>query len=65
MNIKEDVLTVKSTLRAVFVGAYSKAVERSNVKPNKSTFIEEIPHKERPVPFNNWLEERDNVIKQY
>ncbi|MFJ7890112.1 helix-turn-helix domain-containing protein [Lysinibacillus xylanilyticus] len=32
MDIKEGVLTVTSTLRAVFVGAYSKAVERLNSK---------------------------------
>ncbi len=60
MDIKEGVLTVASTLRAVFVGAYSKAVERSNIKSNKSSHIEETPYKERPVPFYNWLEERDS-----
>ncbi|MFJ8517708.1 hypothetical protein [Lysinibacillus xylanilyticus] len=38
-------------------------MERSNVKPNKSTFIEEIPHKERPVPFYNWLNERDDCTQ--
>ncbi|MDM5350255.1 helix-turn-helix domain-containing protein [Lysinibacillus sphaericus] len=51
MDIKEGVLTVTSTLRAVFVGAYNKAVECSNTKPNKSSSIEETPSKERPVPF--------------
>ncbi|MGG2053122.1 helix-turn-helix domain-containing protein [Lysinibacillus pakistanensis] len=61
MDIKEGVLTVTSTLRAVFVGAYSKAVERSNMKSNKSSYIEETPNKERPVPFYNWLEERDSL----
>ncbi len=50
MDIKEGVLTVTSTLRAVFVGAYNKAVECSNTKP-KSSSIEETPSKERPVPF--------------
>ncbi|AVK84070.1 helix-turn-helix domain-containing protein [Lysinibacillus sp. B2A1] len=65
MDIKEGVLTVTSTLRAVFVGAYSKAVERSNMKSNKSSYIEETPYKERPVPFYNWLEERGIVFKQY
>ena len=60
MDIKEGVLTVTSTLRAVFVGAYNKAVERSKVKPNKSSSIEETHSKERPVPFYNWLKERDN-----
>ncbi|MFJ8088784.1 hypothetical protein ACIQ7N_11330 [Lysinibacillus sp. NPDC095746] len=35
MDIKEGILTVASTLRAVFVGGYRKAVERLNKKPNK------------------------------
>ncbi|EON70783.1 hypothetical protein [Lysinibacillus sphaericus] len=35
MDIKEGVLTVASTLRAVVVGAYSKAVERSSMKFSK------------------------------
>ncbi len=35
MDIKEGVVTVASTLRAVFVGAYSKAVERSSMKLSK------------------------------
>jgi len=60
MDIKEGVLTVTSTLRAVFVGAYNKAVGRSKVKPNKSASVEETPVKERPVPFYNWLNERDS-----
>lgn len=60
MDIKEGVLTVASTLRAVFVGAYSKAVERLSNKSNKPTYIEETVNRERPVPFYNWLEERDN-----
>lgn len=37
MDIKEGVLTVTRTLRAVFVGAYSKAVERLNSKSNTSS----------------------------
>ncbi|CAM5191921.1 helix-turn-helix domain-containing protein [Lysinibacillus sphaericus] len=60
MDIKEGTLTVASTLRAVFVGAYNKAVERSNMKLCKSSSIEETPYKERPVPFYNWLNDRDN-----
>ncbi|WP_235616405.1 helix-turn-helix domain-containing protein [Lysinibacillus parviboronicapiens] len=58
MDIKEGVLTIASTLRAVFVGAYSKAVERLSSKSNKSPSIEETVNRERPVPFYNWLEER-------
>ncbi len=59
MDIKEGTLTVASTLRAVFIGAYNKAVGRSKVKTDKSS-IEETPVKERPVPFYNWLTERDS-----
>ncbi|MGE8036848.1 helix-turn-helix domain-containing protein [Lysinibacillus sp. NPDC093692] len=59
MDIKEGVLTVASTLRAVFTGANNKAVERSNSKSVKLHSIEETPNKERPVPFYNWLKERD------
>jgi len=58
MDIKEGVLTVTSTLRAVFIGAYNKAVERSNTKLNKSSSIEETVYRERPVPFYNWLVQR-------
>ncbi|MFE3573847.1 helix-turn-helix domain-containing protein [Lysinibacillus sp. NPDC059133] len=60
MDIKEGVLTVTSTLRSVFIGAYSKAVERLSNKSNKSLSIEETPFRERPMPFYNWLKERDN-----
>ncbi|WP_260982672.1 hypothetical protein [Lysinibacillus fusiformis] len=58
-DIANGILTVASTLRAVFIGAYNKAVGRSKVKPDKSSSIEETPAKERPVPFYNWLNERD------
>ncbi|MFJ7888384.1 helix-turn-helix domain-containing protein [Lysinibacillus xylanilyticus] len=61
MDIKEGVLTVASTLRAVFVGAYNKAVERLNRKSDKSFSIEETLSKERPVPFYNWLSERNKI----
>ena len=62
-DIANGTLTIASTLRAVFVGAYSKAVGRLNRKVSKSSYIEETPYKERPVPFYNWLEER-NIHKQ-
>ena len=58
-DIADGTLTVTSTLRAVFTGAYSKASERLSNKVNNSTSIEETPSKERPVPFYNWLNERD------
>ncbi|MEA0565285.1 helix-turn-helix domain-containing protein [Lysinibacillus irui] len=56
-DITNGTLTIASTLRAVFTGAYNKAVGRSKVKPYKSSSIEETPVKERPVPFYNWLTE--------
>ncbi|MCS5501942.1 helix-turn-helix domain-containing protein [Lysinibacillus sp. A4] len=60
MDIKEGILTVTSTLRAVFVGAFNKAVERSSMKQYNSSSIEETADRERPVPFYNWLNERDS-----
>ncbi|MCL1701190.1 helix-turn-helix domain-containing protein [Lysinibacillus sp. Bpr_S20] len=62
-DIANGTLTIASTLRAIFVGAYSKAVERIKSMSNKSPSIDETPSKERPVPFYNWLNERD-VIPQ-
>jgi len=59
-DIANGTLTVASTLRAVFVGAFNKAVERSNNKQYKSSSIEEKADRERPVPFYNWLTERDS-----
>ncbi|MEK5332033.1 helix-turn-helix domain-containing protein [Lysinibacillus sp. FSL W8-0992] len=61
MDIKEGALTVASTLRAVFVGAFNKAVDRLESKSSKSSSIEETPYKERPVPFYNWLKDRDSL----
>jgi len=63
MDIKEGILTVTSTLRAVFTGAYNKAVERSNMKLSKSSSIEETTDRTRPVPFYNWLNERDSSLE--
>ena len=60
MDIKEGTLTIASTLRAVFTGAYSKAIERSNRKVANSSSIEETADRERPVPFYNWLNECDS-----
>ncbi|UNT55845.1 helix-turn-helix domain-containing protein [Lysinibacillus capsici] len=60
-DIANGTLTIASTLRAVFVGAYDKAVERLSVKPYKSLAVEENRHRERPVPFYNWLEQRDSL----
>ncbi|SCY98708.1 MULTISPECIES: helix-turn-helix domain-containing protein [unclassified Lysinibacillus] len=59
MDIKEGTLTVASTLRGVFVGAFNKTVGRSSLKLSKSSSIEETADRERPVPFYNWLKERE------
>lgn len=61
MDIKEGTLTVASTLRAVFVGAYNKAIDRLESKSSNSSSIEGTPYNERPVPFYNWLKERDSL----
>ncbi|WP_427071213.1 hypothetical protein [Lysinibacillus fusiformis] len=53
-------MTVTSTLRAIFTGAYNKAVERSGMKLNKSSSIEETEDRERPVHFYSWLNDRDS-----
>jgi len=52
---------VRNIKRAAFVGAYSKAVERLNKKPSKSLSMDGKAHRERPVPFYNWLNERDSL----
>ncbi|KMN41372.1 helix-turn-helix domain-containing protein [Lysinibacillus sp. LK3] len=58
-DIENGTLTIASTLRAIFVGAYSKAVERLGDKSTKSSSIEETAYRERPMPFYNWITERD------
>lgn len=56
-DIKEGVLTVTKTIRAIFVGAYKKALRR-----RKHTLKIVQKHvNERPVPFYNWLTERDGL----
>ncbi|MEG0449619.1 MAG: helix-turn-helix domain-containing protein [Lysinibacillus sp.] len=60
MDIKEGTLTIASTLRAVFVGVYGKAIGRREYRQlSKPNFIEETPNRGRSVPFYNWLCERD------
>ncbi|MFB7159873.1 MULTISPECIES: hypothetical protein [unclassified Lysinibacillus] len=39
-----------------------KAVERLDKKSINSSSIEETANSERPVPFYNWLNERDSFI---
>lgn len=59
-DITKGTLIVARTLRAVSVGAFNKAVERSNNKQYKSSSIAETSYRERPVPFYDWLIERDS-----
>ncbi|MEK5330235.1 helix-turn-helix domain-containing protein [Lysinibacillus sp. FSL W8-0992] len=58
-DIANGTLTITSTLRAIFVGAYNKAIERLKSKSSRSSTLEETANRERPVPFYNWLNERD------
>ncbi|WDU81345.1 helix-turn-helix domain-containing protein [Lysinibacillus sp. G01H] len=59
-DIKDSVLTVTKTLRAVFVGAHNKAVQRIDKHPTTNTsFMKKKPVNVRPVPFYNWLTDRD------
>lgn len=60
-DIANGTLTIASTLRAVFVGAYSKAVERLKSKTTSSLNAKNNEHRERPVPFYNWIERRERL----
>jgi len=58
-DINSGVLTISSTLRATFKGAYNKAVERlGNMKVSTST-VEDKAGDRRPVPVYDWLNNRD------
>ncbi len=59
-DIKEGVLTVTRTLRAIFVGAHKKALQRRDKHPTTNTsYMKKESSRERTVPFYNWLTERD------
>ena len=66
VNIARDIangtLTVTGTLRAIFVGAYGKAIERIK-RPAATSSVEDEQHRERPVPFYDWLDERENTYE--
>ncbi|MGE7954497.1 helix-turn-helix domain-containing protein [Lysinibacillus xylanilyticus] len=63
-DIKEGVLTVTKTIRAVFVGVHKKALQRRESHPTiKPSPVEDKPVNVCPVPFYNWLTERDGPIK--
>lgn len=56
-DIADGTLTLSKSLRSAFVGAYNKALERSNKKVSTSSTVEEKPCVSKPVKFYNWLEE--------
>lgn len=62
-DIANGTLTITSTLRAIFVGAYGKAVERLKRPAATSTIVEDEQHRERPVPFYDWLSERESTYE--
>lgn len=61
-NIVSDIaagtLTISRTLRSAFVGAYNKAIERSNRNMSISSSVKEEPHISNPVSFYDWLNEK-------
>lgn len=64
VNIARDIangtLTVTGTLRAIFTGAYGKAKERIKRSAATPSIVEDNKQKERPVPFYDWLSERES-----
>lgn len=59
-DIKEGVLTVSKSLRAIFVGAHKKALQRKDKHLTKNTsYMKEKLVNERLVPFYNWITHRD------
>ncbi|GKV69870.1 hypothetical protein NCCP2716_23680 [Sporosarcina sp. NCCP-2716] len=58
-DIHDGVLTVTSTLRAVFSGAFSKAEERAgSLVSGRYVSVVDKPRAVKPAPFYNWLEDR-------
>lgn len=49
-DIESGVLTIQATLRAVYKGAYDKAIGRTKLIQKQPQ-----PESQRPVPFYNWL----------
>ncbi|WP_426388390.1 hypothetical protein [Lysinibacillus sp. VIII_CA] len=61
-DIKERVLTVSKSLRAIFVGAHKKALLR---KDRNTSLIVQKTVNERPVPFYNWLTDRNGPTEVF
>jgi len=64
-DIKDGVLMVTKTIRAVFVGAHNKAVHRIGKYPTTNTYMKKKPVNVRPVPFYNWLSERNGPTEVF
>lgn len=65
-DIRDGVLTVTKTLRAVFVGAHNKTVQRRGKHPTTHTsYMKKKPVNVRPVPFYNWLSERNGPTEVF
>ena len=65
-DIKDGVLTVTKTLRAVFIGVYSKAIQRRvKYSTTNTSSVDEKRESIRPVPFYNWLSERSGPIEVF
>lgn len=59
-DIADGTLTVSRTLRAVFAGAYKAKVDRLDKQTCKVSTPVEQKHSGRPVPFYDWLNERES-----
>lgn len=57
-DIENGEMVVTKSLRAAFVGAYSKALERSKNRVVIESIMKEMPHKSDKVEFYDWLRER-------
>lgn len=57
-DIENGEMVVTKSLRAAFVGSYSKALERSKNKVVIESIMKEIPHRSDKVEFYDWLRER-------
>ncbi|MGA3677838.1 helix-turn-helix domain-containing protein [Lysinibacillus agricola] len=65
-DIRDGVLTVTKTLRAVFVGAHNKAVQRIGKHPTTNTsYMKKKPVNVSPVLFYNWLSERNGPTEVF
>lgn len=59
-DIADGTLTVSRTLRAVFAGAHKAKIERLDKQTHKTSIPIEQEHSGRPVPFYDWLNERES-----